>query len=138
MFPVTGQGSELARVKADLMHEACSASHGLLAGKFGEKDMELDPDFDKPYRALRAWKEEMTGDSDWTATREFAGLTPIQRRKVHIVCAFLQLDHNSIGGIGDRTVVAAMKDPDAPPPVQSKAAAMAEKGKSMLERSRAQ
>ena len=132
MFPVTGKGSELARVKADLMHEACNASHGFLAGRFGLHDMELDPDFDKPHRALRAWKEEMTQDRDWTATREFAGLTPIQRRKVHIVCAFLQLDHNSIGGIGDRTVVAAMKDPDAPPPEQSKAAAMAEKGKSML------
>lgn len=112
--------SPVMRVRVDLMHEACSACHGFLAGAFGLHDMELDEDFDKPYKSLAVWKAEMSKDMDFETTREFEGLGPVQRRKLHIVCAFLQLPHNSIGGIGARTVVAGpVKDPNAaaaPPP----------------------
>ena len=106
--------SSVMRVRLDLMHEACSACHGFLAGRFGLHDMELDEEFDKPYKSLQAWKEEMIEEKDFETTREFEGLGPVQRRKLHIVCAFLQLPHNSIGGIGARSVVAGpVKDPSA-------------------------
>eukprot|EP01050_Picozoa_sp_SAG11_P026974 SAG11_NODE_6660_length_1271_cov_2.051195_2_plen_242_part_00 len=36
-------------------------------------------------------------------------LTPIQRRKAHIICAFQRLEHVSVGGIGDRRVIAYFK-----------------------------
>lgn len=124
--------SEVMKVRTTLMHEACSACHGFLAGRFGMHDMELDEEFDKPYKTLEAWKAEMAEDKDFESTKSFDGLGAVQRRKLHIVCAFLQLPHNSVGGIGNRSVVAGpVKNPDAPAPA-SKAEAVKEGAKSAL------
>lgn len=59
----------------------------------------------------------MCQQEDWEAEFKFdLSLSPIQRRKAHIICAFQQLPHNSIGALGDRRVVAYMKvDPRRPP-----------------------
>lgn len=129
-----GTSSAIVGIKASMMNEACSACHGFLAGRFGLKDMELDEEFDKPYRALEKWKAEMLEDQDFESTKSFDGLGAVQRRKLHIVCAFLQLPHNSVGGIGNRSVIAGpVKDPSAAAPAPTKAAAVKEGAKSALD-----
>eukprot|EP01043_Picozoa_sp_COSAG02_P042969 COSAG02_NODE_3701_length_6363_cov_4.841475_1_plen_240_part_00 len=122
-----GTSSAILGMKAAMMNEACSACHGFLAGRFGLHDLELDAEFDKPYRALEKWKAEMLEDQDFESTKSFDGLGAVQRRKLHIVCAFLQLPHNSVGGIGNRSVIAGpVKDPSAAAPAPTKTAAVKE------------
>ena len=107
---------QASSIKSILMHEACAACHGFLAGRFGLHDMQLDAEFDKPYKALQKWKAENLESADFVSTKSFDGLGPVQRRKLHIVCAFLQLPHNSVGGIGNRSVVAGpVKNPNFSP-----------------------
>jgi hypothetical protein len=129
----SGTSSAIVGIKPAMMNEACSACHGFLAGRFGLQDMDLDPEFDKPYKSLEKWKAEMLEDQDFGSTKSFDGLGPVQRRKLHIVCAFLQLPHNSVGGIGNRSVVAGpVKDPSAQAPAPTKAAVIKEGAKSAL------
>jgi len=129
----SGTSSAIVGIKPAMMNEACSACHGFLAGRFGLHDMDLDPEFDKPYKSLEKWKAEMLEDQDFESTKSFDGLGPVQRRKLHIVCAFLQLPHNSVGGIGNRSVVAGpVKDPSAQAPAPTKAAVIKEGAKSAL------
>jgi hypothetical protein len=103
-------GIEL-RVHDDLLHEALRACHAFLSGRFSMEDIEFDDDFHKPYVFLIKWKETVLENEDWDAEVEVgAYLTATQRRKAHIICAFLQLEHESVGGIGKRKVMARLSE----------------------------
>ena len=53
----------------------------------------------------QAWEAEVEVGSD---------LSAIQRKKAHIMCAFLQLDHFSVGTIGHRKVMASLSSKQKP------------------------
>lgn len=103
----------------DLQEEALRAAHAFLCGAFGERDIEVDPDF-KMFdgmirRFIESSQEEVEPDfvgegglgADNVLTLEFdTSLTPLQRRKAHIMCAFYDLDHQSVGVSIDRRVCA--------------------------------
>jgi len=101
----------MLKIQDDLLHEALRASHAFLSSRFGMEDIEFDDDFHKPWVFLSAWKEKVIAEEDWDAEVEIgSSLTAVQRRKAHIMCAFQQLDHNSVGTIGKRKVIASLSD----------------------------
>ena len=62
-----------------------------------------------PFVFLSEWKREMVERQAWEVEVEVGSdLSAIQRRKAHIMCAFLQLDHFSVGTIGHRKVMASL------------------------------
>eukprot|EP01052_Picozoa_sp_SAG31_P015207 SAG31_NODE_971_length_10655_cov_35.774915_3_plen_1569_part_00 len=109
----------------DLLNEACRAAHSFLSGRFGMDDIALDPDFSKYWDQIVQFKKDCEEDEDWEAEFKFdLGMSPIQRRKAHIICAFQKLPHNSVGAINDRRVIAYMKKPQT---AEEKKAAAEEK-----------
>jgi hypothetical protein len=92
---------EASGIHTDLQTEACRAAHSFLSGRFGMEDIQIDPDFSGYWKLVAAWKEEATLEKDWESELKFdMSLTAIQRRKAHIICAFQQVAHNSVGAIG--------------------------------------
>lgn len=103
--------SEDQEMQADLQEEALRAAHAFLCGPFGERDIEVDPDFKLFDGMVRRFLEQaekepemsLVGDSgglgsSTVAELEFdATLTPLQRRKAHIICAYYNLEHESVG-----------------------------------------
>ena len=116
---------EFHEIHDDLQSEACRAAHAFLSGAFGMEDIHMDPDFSKYWKNVTEFLEEAEVDPEVTEFKWPISMTAVQRRKAHIVCAFKQLPHNSVGGIGDRHVI-AYKKVEKPPaettenPVESK------------------
>eukprot|EP01051_Picozoa_sp_SAG22_P006441 SAG22_NODE_422_length_10687_cov_4.448149_2_plen_655_part_00 len=100
-------------VMESLLEEACHAAHASLSGRFGLEDIRHDTDFSKYWDAIAEWKAGCVAEKDWTAEFKFdLGMTPLERRKAHIICAFHNLSHNSVGGVGNRRVIAEMQQPE--------------------------
>eukprot|EP01052_Picozoa_sp_SAG31_P001347 SAG31_NODE_46_length_30980_cov_226.095107_7_plen_1671_part_00 len=94
-----------------LLEDACLAAHALLSGRFGMDDIRCDRDFSKSWDLLSGWKAECEANNDLAAELKLPlGMTPLQRRKAHIICVFLKLGHNSVGGLQNRRVVAKMEE----------------------------
>lgn len=82
-----------------LQFEAFRAANTFLCGSFGEDQIEIDDDYKTFHSALSRFAEESPADEFI-----FDGLTPVQRRKAHIIAEYLDLDHNSDGMQAARTV----------------------------------
>jgi hypothetical protein len=109
----------------DLQEEALRAAHAFLCGPFGERDIEVDADFKLFDGMITRFKEQTENDE---ASPDFVGdgglgvesrvkmefdaaLTPLQRRKAHIICEYHDLEHESIGvGIDRRVCTYITKD----------------------------
>ena len=83
-----------------LQFEAFRLANTFLAGAFGESQIEIDDDYKAFYSALQYFAEESPLDEF-----VFNGLTPVQRRKAHIIAEFLGLNHESEGMQAVRKVI---------------------------------
>lgn len=107
-----------AEIIHDLQEEGLRASHAFLCGPFSERDIEVDADFKLFDGMISRFKQQAEEDgavpdfvgtggigTDSRAKMEFdASLTPLQRRKAHIICEYHNLEHESIGVGIDRRV----------------------------------
>jgi hypothetical protein len=75
-----------------LQFEAFRAANTFLCGPFNEDQIEIDDDYKTFHGALSRFAEESPLDEF-----VFDGLTPVQRRKAHIISEYLDLDHESDG-----------------------------------------
>jgi len=81
-----------------LQFEAFRAANGFLSGTFGEEEIEIDTDFKLFHTGLTDFKE---GTEEEVT---LSGLTPVQRRKAHIIGEYLGLNHESEGTAALRDV----------------------------------
>jgi hypothetical protein len=119
-FEFKDGATEDAGIIHDLQEEALRAAHAFMCGPFAERDIEVDPDFKMFDGMIMRFKEkaeasepepDFVGDgglgADTKLTLEFdSTLTPLQRRKAHIMCEYHRLEHASIGVGIDRRVAA--------------------------------
>lgn len=89
--------------------EAYRAAISFLSGPFSEREIEIDDDFKSYHRALSRFKEEQqekyeTDADDNPKKYTLSGLSPLERRKVHIIAHYLGLDHISEGPLATRKV----------------------------------
>jgi len=92
----TGENS----VHNKLQFEAFRASNSFLSGTFGEEEIEIDDDYKAFHAALSAYAEDPDAEEIYT----LKGLTPVQRRKAHIIAEYLNLNHESVGMQATRSV----------------------------------
>jgi hypothetical protein len=97
-------------VASSLRPLALQAAHAFLCGPFGDRDIDVDPDF-KVYHGMIGRFKQQVGEGAVEPVLEFdTTLTPAQRRKAHIICAFNKLSHLSVGVGLKRHVVATWDD----------------------------
>ena len=92
-----------------LQFEAFRLSNTFLCGPFNEDQIEIDDDYKAFYGALQYFAEESPLDEF-----VFDGLTPVQRRKAHIIAEFLDLNHESEGMQAFRKVIVTRKTTSKP------------------------
>jgi len=100
-FPVTSLQSLDARVRDDLRHESLRAMSAFLKGEFSDRDIDVDADFRLYNNIIRRFKDA----SDLAPSEEGnefnlsfdKSLSPLQRRKAHMMCAYNDCEHNSVG-----------------------------------------
>ena len=93
----TGENS----IQNRLSLEAFRAAISFLSGPFSEREIEIDDGFKGYFKVLTQFKEAKELDAEY----ELKGLSPLERRKVHIIAHYLGLEHLSDGPLSIRKVI---------------------------------
>ena len=135
-FPETS--AQDSTVHDDLQHESLRAAHGFLSGPFSERDIEVDADMRLYNNMISRFKTECdegdSGESEFELLFD-TGLSPLQRRKAHIMCAYNRCGHNSIGtGFTRQVACTYAKTPSKPASEDGDADALTPKAKVTTDR----
>ena len=91
--------------------EAFRAAIAFLSGAFSEREIEIDDDYKSYFKVLSKFKEEEQGSMEEDEVGNLVpkrytlkSLSPLERRKVHIIAHYLGLDHVSEGPLATRRV----------------------------------
>jgi len=95
--------------------EAFRAATSFLSGPFSDREIEIDDDFKGYHKVLSEFKQDKGADPEYV----FEALTPLERRKVHIISHFLGLEHLSDGMQAVRKVIVTKKKRSVDNPMNS-------------------
>jgi hypothetical protein len=84
---------------------ALSMLHALMNGRFSENDIRHDGDLLGFYSEIREFNAKIDREPSMAPILQFERLNAMQRRKAHMMAAFLGMYHRSIGSPVNRTVV---------------------------------
>eukprot|EP01051_Picozoa_sp_SAG22_P000697 SAG22_NODE_21_length_31784_cov_15.522897_6_plen_1900_part_00 len=84
---------------------ALQGIHALLSNKFSLDDVISDSDFEGYYADILQLEQQTTKNPDLSLQLIFNDLTPLQRRKVHVVSEFAGMTHISKGPPDSRKVI---------------------------------
>jgi hypothetical protein len=84
---------------------ALNMLHALMNGRFSEKDIAHDADLIGFFSEINEYKAQLERDENASPLLRFEGLTALERRKAHMMAAFLGMYHRSIGSPVNRKVI---------------------------------
>lgn len=84
---------------------ALNMLHALMNGRFSENDISHDGDLMGFYSEIQEFNVKLDREPSMAPILQFERLSAVQRRKAHMMAAFLGMYHRSIGSPVNRTVV---------------------------------